>query len=111
MTLDEVGDRHRQSVALALGKARDPHLAALEAGDRGEFALGLVEPGDRRIGVIDQHAARVGGHRALAGALEELHPDLALERRHLLAHGRLRQVERFGGGRERAPGRDLTQDP
>ena len=111
MAFDEVGDGHRQERRARAGEARDPHLAALEAGDRGEFALGLLETGDRRVGVIHQHAAGVGGQRALAGALQELHPDLALEGRHLLADGRLRQVERLGGGRERAPGRDLTQDP
>ena len=56
---------------------------------------------ERAAGVREPHAARP--------ALEQPGARLALERGDLLGHGGLRVVERVGGGREGAPGRDLLE--
>ena len=45
----------------------------------------------------------------VARALEELQPDLPLQRGDLLAHRRLREVERVGGRGERTARHDLPQ--
>src|SRR5687767_15561170 len=61
--------------------------------------------------MVDQDAARVRRAGALARALEELHADLPLQRRDLLAHGRLGEVESLGRGRERTVRDHLAKDP
>jgi hypothetical protein len=104
-------DRLGQDRRARAREARQAKLAALEAGDRGELALGLFEPRDCRFGVRGQYAPGVGELRPLAGPVEELHPDLTLERRDLLADRRLRHEQAVGGGRERPSLGDLTEDP
>jgi hypothetical protein len=86
------------TVALALGKLARRNSPPSRPGDRRELAHGLVQTGDRGVGMRDQDPARVGELRSLSGAVEQLHADLALERRDLLADRRLRQIEAVGGG-------------
>jgi hypothetical protein len=92
-------------------KARHPQLATFEARDRGQLALGLVETGDRRLGVAHEHPAGVGQFRPAPGAVQQLHPDFFLKRGDLLADCRLGEVERVGRCGERTLGRDLAEDP
>ena len=105
------GDGLGQHGRAGAGKAPQAKLSALQARDRRQLALGLVETGDRRFGMREQHPARVGELRALASAVEQLHPSLLLERRDLLADSRLREVERVGCSRERLLQRHLAKDP
>ena len=98
------------SVALALGEAREPQAARLEAGDLAQLALGLLEPRDHRVGVRQQGRAGIRQVRAVAGPREERHPDLAFERRHLLADRGLREVEGVGGSGEGTPAGNLAKD-
>ena len=90
------------SVALALGKlairSSPPSSPAIAASSRSASSRRAIAASAWR----DEHLAGVGQLRALAGAVEKLHPDLALERRHLLADRGLGEVERLAGGRERA---------
>ena len=78
------------------------HLAML--------ALG-VEPGDDRLGVPEEQLAGLGerdGSRSSRPLDERLADDL-LERRDLLADGRLRVPEPLGGPSERALARDRVE--
>ena len=58
--------------------------------------------------VHEDHAG-LGEPHAAREPLDELRARLALERSDVLAHGRLREVQRLGGGRERAAGSHLAQ--
>jgi hypothetical protein len=58
---------------------------------------------EQRARVVDQHERGIGQPHAPAGALEQLHPGLALELRKLLRHGGRRVLERIGHRGDRAP--------
>ena len=95
------------SVALAVGEAHHPQAARLEAGDRGQLTLGLVEPADDRVGVGHQGLAGVGEPGARARSLEQRHPDLSLEGGDLLA----RPPTARGRARRRRPRRNRGWPP
>ena len=105
------GDRLGDERGARARKARQPHAAALQPRDRSQLALGVGEPRQDHVRVRDQRPARVGEPHAARTALQEGGAGLLLERRDLLADGRLREVERVRGGRERASFRHFLQDP
>ena len=57
---------------------------------------------EHRLGVRAQRAARLGQREPAADAREERDAELGLQAADLLADRRLREVQRLGGGAERA---------
>ena len=86
--------------------AADPAVAETAHGRFGERAV--VEDAARRL---DQVAARRGGMRLLAHALDQPHVETPLELADLLAHRRLGEVEPARRGREAAELDDLDESP
>ena len=91
-------------------EAREPQATAAQPGDRGQLLLGGVEPREDRLGVGHQRAAGVREPHAARAALHQPGAGLALQGGHVLADGRLGEVERLCGGGERAPLGDLAKD-
>jgi len=85
-------------------------MAAVQAGDRLELALGRGQPGEDRVGMADEGAARLRHAHPAGAALDERGARLALERRDLLGDRRLRVGERLGRRREGALRGDLAED-
>ena len=89
--------------------------ATRAAGDRRaarrcrQLLLGGVEPREDRLGVGHQRAPGVREPHAARAALHQPGAGLALQGGHVLADGRLGEVERLGGGGERAPLGDLAK--
>ena len=77
--------------------------------DLAELPLGLPQPVGHHVGVLEQQRARLRERQPARPALEQLHPGLALQRRDLLGHRRLRERERLGGARERAEAGHLAE--
>jgi hypothetical protein len=102
----EPGGEERHAGARKAGEAK---LASLEAGDRGELVLGLLEARHRRLGVDEQGPPGVGELRPVTGPLEQVQPDLPLEARHLLADRRLREIELIRGAGERPAAGHLAE--
>ena len=96
-------------VAPALGNAARRRRPAAQAGDRLELGLGVGQPREDRVGVLDERAAGVGQAHAARVALDEAGAGLALERGDLLGDGGLRVGERVGRGGERPALGDLAQ--
>ena len=89
----------------------DAQRSRLAGAQRGDVGARGVEPRDDRLGVAEQHLARIGerdGTRA-AGPLDERLADDPLERRDLLADGGLRVAEPVGGATERPLARDRVE--
>jgi hypothetical protein len=61
-----------------------------------------LDGGEHGLGVGTKGAARLGRHEPAADALEELDAELGLEPADLLGERRLGEVQRLGGGAERA---------
>ena len=77
------------------------------AGDLAELLLGVVEPREDPGRVARQGVAGLGQLDRARAALDQRQPDLPLQRGDVLAHGRLRERQRVGRGRERPAGGDL----
>ena len=92
-------------------EARQAQAPALETGDLGELALGLLEAAHHRVAVGHQRLAGGGQLGPDGRSLEQRDADLALEDRDLLAHRGLREVKRLGRRGERAARDDLLQHP
>ena len=89
----------------------DPQRARLAGAERGDVGARRVEPRDDRLRVPEEQLAGLGerdGPRT-AGALDERLADDPLERRDLLADGRLRVAEPLRGAAERALARDRVE--
>jgi hypothetical protein len=85
--------------------------AALQRGQRVELALRGGQPVEDRVGVADQHLARLGQPHAARGALDQARAGFGLERGDLAGDGGLGERERLGRGGEGAVRGDLAQDP
>ena len=109
MALAIAGDRLGHDRRARAREGGEPQPAAAQAGDGLELGLGVGEPREDDVGVLDQRAARVGQPDAARAALDEHHAGLALQGGDLLGDGRLRVVQRVGGGGERATCGDLAQ--
>jgi hypothetical protein len=96
--LDEVGTEVRARGA-ERAELRRPRAQLADRADR--HASG-VDRGQRGLGVRAQRASRLGGDEAAADALEERNPELRLEPPDLFGQRRLGEVQRLGGGAERA---------
>jgi hypothetical protein len=107
----ELGERLRDERGARALEGGDAYPSALEAGDGGELLLGVVEPREDRVGVGDERLARRCEPDAARAPLDELRAGLALERRDLLADGRLREGERLRRRAERPLRGDLLQHP
>ena len=89
----------------------DPERPGLAGAERGDVGPRRVEPGDDRLGVTEQQHSGLGqrdGART-AGPLDERLADDLLERRDLLADGRLRVAEPIGRATERSLPRDRVE--
>src|ERR671936_844488 len=86
----------------------DPERAGLAGRQRRHIGPGGAKAGDDRLGVADEGAPGLGqaARPGPAATLDQLLSDRALERRDLLAHGRLGIAERLRGAAERAVLRD-----
>ena len=102
------GLRHERGAGAL--EAGEPQPAAAQPGDRGQLLLGGVQAAEDRVGVLHERATGVGQAHAAGAALDEPGAGLALERRHVLADGRLREAQRLRGRGERALRRDLAKD-
>src|SRR5256714_8984395 len=111
MTTCELTEGFGEQCGAGASEARDPKLPSLETGDRLELALGLLEPGERRLGVTDERLARLVQFGPVSRPVEKRHPDLPFQGGHLLAHRRLREIERLRRGRERALASHLAEHP
>ena len=110
VSLTEAGDRLGHDRRAGARERREPQAPAPQPGDRLELGLGVGQPGEDRVGVLDERTARVGEPDAAGVALDEPGAGLAFERGDLLRDGGLGVGERIGGGGERAAGGDLAQD-
>ncbi len=111
MALAESGDHGRQERAAGARERDDAQVAAAEAGDRLEVALGGLEAGEDGIGVTDERGAGVGEPHAPRTAHDEQGPGLALQGRDLLRDRRLRVRQGLGRAGEGPLHRDLAQHP
>ena len=106
----EPADRGRQQRAVRAregGGAQDAGDVRALARERG---LGGLELAQHRLRARDELRPRGREAAGAAGALEQLHAGLALERGELLGDGRRRVAERVGGGGDRAAAGELAQD-
>ena len=110
MALVEGGHRARGESGVAALEGDEPQPSAAQAGQCGQVLLGVLDPGQYRVGVLDQHATGLGHAHAARAALHQLGARLALERRHVLRDGRLRKGQRLGRGREGSARADLAKD-
>jgi hypothetical protein len=80
----------------------DPQRPGCAVRERPEVGLGRLEPGSDAGGVPEEEAPRLGCRDRLRPArpIDELRADDPLERRDLLADGRLRVPEAGGGATE-----------
>ena len=79
----------------------EPHAAGAQARDRVELGLGVGEPREDHVGVLDERATGVGEPHAARSALDERRARLPFERRDLLRDRGLGVRQRFGCGGER----------
>ena len=89
----------------------DAQRPGLTGAERRDVRARGVEPRDDRLGVAQKELAGLGqrdGARA-AGPLDERLADDLLERRDLLADGRLRVAEPLGGAAERSLARNRAE--
>jgi hypothetical protein len=107
----ELGDRRDDDPRASRGKRREAQLAAAQARNRVELVAGRGEAPEDHFCVRCQRRARRRQLERPHRALDERRAGLALERGDLLGHGGLRVLERVGRARERAPRRDLAEDP
>ena len=89
------GLRHERGAGAL--EAREAQPPAAQPGDGGKLLLGGVQAAEDRVGVLDQRATGVGKAHAARATLHEPGAGLALERRDVLADGRLGEAERLGG--------------
>ena len=92
---DERGSGGREG-----GQAETPDLARTQCRQR---LLGFLDGGEDREPVLAQQQCGVGGPDPAARPFEQGAPGLTLERRHVLAYGRRREVESGGGSGDRSP--------
>jgi hypothetical protein len=76
---------------------------------RGQLELSDLTEKDTRV--PDQRQAMLGQAHAAGPSLEEVEPELALERADVLAHGWLREVEMTGGLADTSDARDGHEGP
>lgn len=88
----------------------EAQAAAAQARERLELGLGVGEPRQDHVGVADEHVAGLGEPDAAGVALDERRGRLALESGDLLGDGRLREVQRIGGGGEGSAGGNLSEN-
>jgi hypothetical protein len=72
--------------------------------------LGVVEAREDSGRVARQSVAGLGQLDRTRAALDQRQPDLLLQRGDVLAHGRLRQLQRVRRGGERSAGGDLCEN-
>ena len=89
----------------------DPERPRLAGAERGDVGPRRVEPRDDRLGVAEQEHPCLGerDRARTAGPLDERLADDALERRDLLADGRLGVAEPLGRATERPFARDCVE--
>ena len=107
----ELGDQHRQQVLSGAGRSADHHPPAGELTEVHDLDPGLVVEIEDLPGMAVQHLAGVGGRDVASRAVEELGAELALERAHLQAGGRLGDVHELRRQREAALVDNLTEEP
>ena len=105
----EGGHGGRQQRGGRAGEGGQPDPAAPQPGEGRQLGVGGVQLGQDRVGPADQGLAGLGQADAAGVALDQPGPGLALQGGDLLGDGRLAVGERLGGGRERAPQRDLAE--
>ena len=91
------------------GEAGDAHGADDAVGVRGDVGRRGLELREHDVRVADEHLGGACEPHAAPVALHDRLADLALERGELLGDRGRREVERVGGGRERAVLGDLAQ--
>ena len=109
MAFAERGDRQRDDRRGRRGKRSHPQPAALQAGERAELVLGIVEAREDRLCAIDQQHARVGEDSPLGHAPDQGRPHLRLQRRDLPGDRGLGVAQRLRGSRERPVAGDLAE--
>ena len=103
----------RQQVQDGRGAGGDVEFAGVEARApvRGRRTSRPSSPSTSgRASAYSASPSRVGEQPA-AAALEQPHPELALQRLQLQGHRRLAEVQRLGRARHRAQPRDLAERP
>jgi DNA-binding transcriptional MerR regulator len=108
--LDRAERRHDEPVRGGLERG-DPDAAADPSGGALEVGLRRLQSREHRVGVDHQPPARLRELDAAADPLEQRDAGVALERGELLGDRRGRVGERLGDGRDRAPRRELAQQP
>ena len=120
-----LGERERDvRVALAEHRDRERHQRGPRGRERGhpqtagphpehrrQVCLGSLDPGEDRLGVLDQTCARGGRPHASAVPDDQGRAGLRLEPRDRLRHGGLGVRQRLSGARERPPPDHLGQHP
>jgi len=107
----ELGDQLRQQMLSGAGRRADRHAPAAELVEVQDLDPGLVVEIDDLPGVAIEDLARVGRGDIAPRAVEELGAELAFERTHPQAGGRLGDVHGLGRQREAALVDDLAEEP
>ena len=105
----EGGHRPRYERCRGGREGGQAHAAAHVAVAGGELGLGRLELGQHALGAPDEQPRGGGEGHAPSLALEQCHPDLALERGQVLGDGGGRVAERLGRGGDRAALGELAQ--
>ena len=98
-------DRRRHQRGQRAGEAADAQRAPVVA-ELGELGVGQRQALGHGVRVIERDRPRVGQRETPGPAVQQPRAELALERGHLLGHGRLGQRQLARGGGERAGVRD-----
>ena len=106
----ELGDQSRQEMLAGAGRGADRHPAADEIAEVHDLDPRLVVERDDLPGAAIEHLAGVGGLDVASRAVEEPGAELALQRAHLQAGGRLGDVHVLGRQREAALVDDLAEE-
>jgi len=80
------------------------------AGYLAEFLLGIADPGDQRACVPHEGESGVGQLDRACSAFDQRQVHRPFQGRDVLAHRRLRHLERISGAGEGTAGRDALQD-
>ncbi len=87
----------------------DRELAADVVACEGEVRLGRLDMAHEGLGVLDESPGRRSEPYTAPDALQQLHPGLGLQGRHVVRHGWRRQVQRMSCSGDCPPQLDLSQ--
>ena len=106
----EPGERRGDERSQRGREAAEAEPAVSPPGYLAEFLLGAADPGDQRARVPHEGESGVGQLDRARSAFDQRQVHRPFQGRDVLAHRRLRHLERIGGAGEGSAGGDALQD-